>query len=232
MNNHLIEKYLDTKKLAWEETSLKSERSRLLANVPGMKLGPQEHYLKLKDTHGPLTIKTTFMRLSAFEKFAHGTTKYRDFMKTHRNLFKHAYEKEKIEIGFEEAVQRIKGIKDPVVRAKAVQLIQSGSRWSESFTLDTNGVVTGKGRKRRKLYNVSPVEFPYSYATFLRKLKKATGLKPHSLRKLFATRALALGLSIQELMEVMGWESMETAASYLQSRKEDELASQLGKMVG
>jgi hypothetical protein len=230
--NNLIEKYLDTKKLSWELTSLKSERARLLANAHHMKLGPQEHYLKLKDTHGAYTIKTIFKRLAHFETQMLGTTKYRDFLKTHRNLFKHAYEKEKIEIGFEEAVLRIKSIKDPSIRAKAIQLIQSGSRWSESFTIDAKGVVTGKGRKRRKLYNVAPVDFPYSYSTFLRKLKKATGLKPHSLRKLFATRALAIGLSLPELMTVMGWESVETATSYLQSRKEEELGNTLRNMVG
>jgi hypothetical protein len=33
-------------------------------------------------------------------------------------------------------------------------------------------------------------------------------------------------------MTVMGWESVETATSYLQSRKEEELGNTLRNMVG
>lgn len=227
-----IEAYLESKALAWAPSTLKSERARLQANVEGMKDGPQAHFLELTKSQHPYTIKTCFIRLANFERFSSGTSTYADFIKTNGRLFKHVYEKEKIKIDFEEAKKRVLAIKDPAIKAKAIQLLSSGSRWTESFTLDSDGMVTGKGRKRRKLHNVAPMAFPYSYSTFLRQLYKETGLKPHSLRKLFATQAVELGFTMADLMEVMGWSTAETANSYLQAKREDELARRLQKLVG
>lgn len=228
----LIEKYLESKKLAWEESSLKSERARLSANVPGMVNGPAAHFEELSKTKHRNTIKTIFIRLASFEEFAYQTNKYRTFLKTHRNLFKHVYQREKIDISFEEAKKRILAIKDEEVRNKALQLLATGMRWSESFTLDAQNMVTGKGNKRRRIYNSTSAQFIRSYATFWRTLKRETGLKPHTLRKLYVTHLLRNGLPIHEVKDIVGHSSIETTALYAQAPKEEALSDKLRKMVG
>lgn len=228
----LIEAYLNTKKFAWEDTTLKSERARLQAHADKIPQGPEAHYLAIKDSLGAFSIKKIFQRCAAFETFTYKTTRYQEFMDTNRRLFKHVYEKEKIEIGFEEARIKILAIKDPEVRAKALDLLTTGMRWSESFTIDGQGTVVGKGGKRRRVYNSKAARFIRSYSTFLRKLYRATGLKPHTLRKIYVTHLLRQGIPIHEVKDIVGHKSIETTAIYAQSRKEEELSDTLRKMVG
>jgi site-specific recombinase XerD len=233
----MVNKYIESKKLSWSESTVKSEQSRL-KHASDMTLGPVAHYLKLKDELKPYALKTTFIRLSDFmqwqidEAIIQGPNTYKTFMKKNAKLFKGVYEKEKIEIGFKEAVQRIKGIADTEVREKAIQLLSTGMRWTESFTLDDLGMVTGKGNKRRRVFNKQAVEFIQSKSSFARKLFRATGLKPHGLRKLFANEMVKRGFSSADLMQVMGWSDISTATSYLQAKKDDELAEKLKLLVG
>ncbi len=230
MNNKLIDLYLESKALAWEQSSINSEKARLNANIGAFKMSAEAYYYKMLVTKKPYTIKTTFIRLSDFTQWMidndHSPAiknQFRIFLKTNKKLFKGAYEKEVLDVSFQEARQRIEAIKDQGLKAKALQLLLSGSRWTESSTLDNNGIVQGKGRKRRRLFNVDRVEFEGSYKTFLSKLKRETGLKPHSLRKLFATNLVDNGITEADLLKVMGWSSFATASSYLQSKKEDEI---------
>jgi integrase len=226
-----VHAYIESKKLAWEATTIKSETARLIANLEGLEMGPDAYYAKLIQTKKPYTIKTTFIRIASFEKWLNGQSAYQDFIDKNRKLFRNAYEKEKLEVTFEEALERIKKIDDKELREKALQLIGSGARWKESTTLDGSGFVIAKGGRRRKLLNADSVRFEKSYSHFLRRLKDETGLKPHSLRKLFATKLVDSGFTIQDLMMVMGWSSLQTAMSYLQTKKESELEKRIEKLV-
>lgn len=233
----LIATYIESKKFAWETTTTRSETARLNAHAKYISQGPEAHFLALKGIANPHTVKTIFKRISSFyqwqiEEGLVTENPYKAFMKKNALLFKGVYEKEKIEIGFQEAWARIEQIKDPDLKAKAIQLISTGMRWTESSTLDDLGMVTGKGRKRRRIFNSKSISYTSSYSTFLRKLYRATGLKPHSLRKLFATEMVNKGFTLPDLLKVMGWSSTTTAESYLQSRQEDELEIKLRKMVG
>lgn len=240
MNNMtaLIEGYLKSKEMAWETTTINSERARLTANILGLSVEPEAFYKKLSEYKKPYTIKTIFIRLGEFQEWlisngqAHGTNQFKQFIKTNRKLFANAYEKEKLDVTFEEALERIKKIDEQELREKALQLISSGARWKESTTLDGSGFVKSKGGRTRKLLNGKSVRYGKSYSHFLRQLKKATGLKPHSLRKLFATHLLNNGMPIHDVKEIMGHASIETTAIYAQAKKDSELQERIEKLVG
>ncbi len=183
-------------------------------------------------------MKTIFIRLSDYNQWLIDTRQskakvnvYREFMKKNANLFKYAYKKEKIDIDFSEAMRRIEAMKDVRVKEKALQLLTTGARWDESTTLDKDGFVIGKGKKRRKLLNSSHVDFKLSYSSFGKILKQETGLKPHSLRKLLATELANNGLSPADIKQIFGWECISTADSYFQSKRDDELASKIDKII-
>jgi len=234
----LIDQYLESKKLAWEESTLLSEAKRLNAHINGIAVGPERYFQELSQKLKPYTIKTVFIRLSHFEQWAADqgllgfAPRFGAFMRTNRNLFKSVYHKEELDVSFTEAKRLILGIKDELLKAKALQLLCTGARWSESFTLDAQGYVVGKGRKRRKLFNATQVNWPYTYQHFITRLKDETGLKPHSLRKLFATNLVDQGVKEADLLKIMGWSSIVTASSYLQSKKEGELGLFIKNAIG
>jgi integrase len=62
-------------------------------------------------------------------------------------------------------------------------------------------------------------------STFRYHLNKV-GLKPHTLRKLCASKlARQDKIKEQDLLKVFGWASMETASIYLQAKNNEELAA-------
>lgn len=232
-----IQSYLDSKKLAWAATTLKSEQARLGAVVETLEvvgLNPAALFKALEATHKPYTIKTIFVRLAAFETETMGTVAFRNFVKTHSRLFRNSYIKERLELTLEDAISRIKSIEDTAIRTKAFELLYSGMRYTESTT-EQRGLVVGKGGKVRTVFKPvqqAEVKFEGSYTTFWRTLKKV-GLKPHTLRKLRATNLVDQGASMADLMEIMGWSSMVTASSYLQPKRQEQLNAlmQQGKVV-
>jgi len=145
-------------------------------------------------------------------------------MKLNANLFKHAYTKEQLNVTFQEAAVLIASIENTDVREKAKRLLTGGLRYTESFT-EHEGQVIGKGSKPRKIFapeGVGSITFNQSYTTFRRELKKL-GLKPHTLRKLFANMLVEQGAGEMDLLKAMGWESIQTAASYLQAKRDEQL---------
>lgn len=225
ITQELLNKYLESKVLSWAPSTLRSEKVRLAAALTALnELTPTQYYQKLvSEGLKPYTIKTIFIRLRKFLLEINELEKYKsynDFMSSHQRLFKYAYTKERVKITFEEALKRIDKIPSVTAKAKALQLLYSGMRFSESKTLDENNEIVGKGGKRRAVYGVierfngSGAELSYSglYASL-----KKVGLKPHTLRKLAAQRLVQLGASSMDLMEVMGWSSINTATSYLQN---------------
>lgn len=227
----LIDRYLESKALAWSPTTLKSERSRLRMLPPSLISEPAKLYTHLLEKCGrkPYTIKTTFVRLSDFSDWllAHGHTDrpntVRSFLQTHSRLFKHAYKAERLEVTYEEAQVKLNSIGCREVREKAQQLLAGGLRFRESSTI-CKGQVIGKGGKPRDVFLPAELEHPIdcSYSQLYRALKKL-GLKPHGLRKLAATRWAEAGARTDEILLLGGWESMETVTKYVQPRKKEEL---------
>lgn len=229
----MFTKFIESKKYAWAPGTQRSVAKRLKAVGPdlancndGAKL-----YEALKDQLKPYSLKTTFYNVSTYIDWlietgeAKAPNNIRKFMKDNARLFKNAYIKKELDndLTLEEARKRINTISDKRVRRDAELLLGCGLRYEESTTL-SHGYVVGKGGKRRRVFGVGAQEgrVRSDYQTLYRKLK-SVGLTPHMLRKLFATALVRKGVDFKTLMDFMGWSSTETAASYVQSVKEDEM---------
>lgn len=147
---------------------------------------------------------------------------YEVFKKRNARLFKHAYQPKELGISYEEALLKIASIENQEDRNLAYQIIGSGERYCEA--VQPEGRVIGKGGKPRDTYRPKSSDETYkrSYESFRRSLG-GVGLKPHSLRKICATRLVEAGLKEADLLKVMGWSSIMTAKSYLQPKKDEDL---------
>lgn len=233
-----VDEYIDSKSLAWSPNTMRSERYRLRGVVDEMALGPEALYRELEGRMKPYAIKTTFIRIGEFYEWLLATQKvtgpniFKNFITTNARLFKHSYKKESLNVDYEEALRRIAEIKDSATKNKALQLLTSGQRFEESLT-STNGKIIGKGGKSRRDYTPRSLKassrYDRTYHTFRRKLAEV-GLKPHTLRKLAATKLGEAGASEADLLEVFGWSNIQTASRYLQPKTEEKL-DQLIKQV-
>jgi integrase len=172
-------------------------------------------------------IKLVLIRLASVETWAASQGRgeslygYRDFLKRHRNRFKHAYVKEDIKITYDEAVERI-GRLTGSYKDAAMTILSNGIRISEILTIQ-DGWVTGKGGKRRQLYGKIYIGKSVPSVSHLSAKLRAVGLKPHTLRKLCATRMANKGATAADLCQVFGWSKLDTAYHYLQARGDDKL---------
>ena len=228
---HQINSYIESKVGAWAPSTLSSEKARLMAVKGFLDKNPQElwNYCELNKTksYSRVTLFTRvidFLSLNNIEL----CIKYKEFRKNNSRLFKNCYKRKVVSITFDEAINRIKGIRDKQVKLKALQLINSGMRYTESMII-VDGKITGKGNKDRDVFAPAifkKVCFGKSYSTLLRQLK-LVGLTPHMLRKLFATKAVEIGMKEADLLKIMGWESIITAQYYLQPKDNDSINEML-----
>lgn len=218
----LIEAYLKDHESAWAPSTLKSERSRLTAIADHLEHSPDIVFKYLQSIgQAPYTIKTTFIRIAALEKWANRPPLFQTFLEKHANRFKHAYEPVRTDITYDRALGLIKSNLRGNEAAHALSLLRTGLRISESYQVSEE-MVKGKGNKLRKVYG--KIESTVPKSTLSRKLK-AVGLTPHLLRKLCATRLAEKGASAADLCKIFGWSSITTAYSYLEAREEERLDS-------
>ena len=218
----LIDQYLEDKEDAWALSTWKSERARLNSVADHLGKIPSELHAWCREQGlKPYSIKTLFIRIVDLERWAEADWGYQEYMKTHRNRFKHAYQKEEIHVTHKEAVDLISTLSNDNSRTHALGLLKTGLRITESYRM-VDGQVRGKGEKTRKIFGTIKVTVPKS--TLSRKLK-AVGLKPHMLRKLCATRLAEKGATAADLCKVFGWSSIATAYQYLQPKDDERLAA-------
>lgn len=228
----LIKQYICDMTLSWAPSTLKSEEARLRRVGPFLHLDPRLVWEKLSHLK-PYSRVTTWTRITAFYEWCieegklEGPNQFKRFRRKRAKLFKHCYERKPSQVSAAEIRERLKTLPRHVEQ-KALQLLGSGLRWSESLTLK-DGFVIGKGGKKRKVFggNVSMgVQYgdlvSTNYGRLVRCLRKI-GLKPHDLRKAFAQSLVEKGLNEFDLCHVMGWESLETAKSYVRAKKDEEL---------
>lgn len=222
----LIAAYIADKRLAWAPTTLKTAHFQLDAYahvISGIPLALWNEMEKrgLK----PYSRVTVFARVTDFYQWlvdyghVQGPNPYKQFKEKNARQFKNVYKTSKPKVSYEDAREAI-GKLAPEFRAKAMQLLTGGLRFTESFTV-TDGVVTGKGGKTRECFASAPHPGAdgIEYRTFLRALKKATGLKPHDLRKIFLNELVNKGANPFELCEVAGWSNLNTAQSYIRTNQ-------------
>ena len=236
MSKQLIETYINYHKNAWAPCTLKAEQSRLNAvftNYSAALATPESLYVALLPVMKRYSIKTLFIRLSDFYEWGikrglviQKENYYKTFLIEYANRFKHVYTPKKVDISYIEAQQRIATISNEYgLRNKAVQLLSTGMRFTESYTLKDEHVL-GKGEKRRRIFNIpvsTGVTPDVTYWPLYRALKKV-GLTPHMLRKLAATQlARTNKFRPEDLCHIFGWSSIQTASIYLQPKKDSEL---------
>ncbi len=220
-----VDAYIEAHETAWSSSTLSSERSRLRALGNLLHGTPEDTYQGLTQKKKKIyTIKTTFIRICALEAWIGKETKYKEFMRKHANRFKHAYKKEEIGITYGQAQDRI-GQLPSGAKEYANSLLSTGLRISESTTV-TDGTVVGKGGKVRKVYGRIEGVMPKS--AFYKRLRQV-GLKPHTLRKLCATRLAEAGATPADLCKVFGWSSISTAYQYLQAKDDEKLGALMEK---
>lgn len=97
----------------------------------------------------------------------------------------------------------------------------NGLRFAESRT-HKDGHVVGKGSKIRETIHRDGPAVHASYSS-VRQACKLLGVKPHDLRKAFATDLYRRGLREVEICAVMGWESFDTARAYVRPEEFDTI---------
>lgn len=249
----VIELYQEYKSMGWADSTKRSEKARLntIAKLV-TKIGvfdPAAIFQHLKDQgKKPYTITTTMVRIADLEQWAFdqgllpGTTQPQctDFCRRHlRSYRQRAYTRKAPSITYEAAQEKVSKISCQETRRFAQILLATGVRYFEGAQVssDPKAKITGKGGFDRRAFNV-PKDIKLGgligmcYGTFLTRLKKATGLKAHDLRKLAATRLAQNNIPIHELMQIMGWKSVETVKSYLQVIDDDALEKKIRGLNG
>jgi integrase len=237
----LVTKYLESRQLAWSESTKRSEGYRLRA-IQDELAGhdPLRLWNYLEKTQKPYTRSTTWTRVCDFYDWAISrghldelkVNPFKVFREENARLFKNVYTKNIPTLTYDEALHKISYIKDTAVRTQALRLLTGGLRYTESNTLK-DGFVVGKGGKRRRVYAQGPeghIE-NLSYQTFAIKLKAETGLKPHDLRKIFLNEVVNKGGNEFDLVELAGWSSISTASSYIKANS-DRARSLVEKIHG
>lgn len=229
----------------WDDTTYKSESSRLrqivkvIDDVSGFQ--GKAFYMELKrQGYKPYTIKVMVQRAASL--YAHGqklgivdkfSNPFHDLLASSPQLFRNAYKAERLRLDYDEAKRRILTISNETVRDFCMQLLKTGLRIHEAYVVnqETSSVI-GKGNKERFTTFEWPKgkEMP-SEATVRRALAKIE-LKPHSLRKLLATKlSRESSFSTQDILKIMGWSSIETASKYYQPLKEETLKNKLKEIT-
>ena len=231
----LINKYLEDKSLVWSKTTYKSESARLKYLKPHIEKSSEQIWKVLQDNKKPYSRLTYWTRLVNLFDWAidhghiNGPNVHRVFKSKNPQLFRKVYEKKHPRQNFENVKKMLESLDDAQLRNKALQLLVSGMRYTESLSLKDDKVI-GKGNKVRRIYNAVPVKYTMSYSTLWRRLRKL-GLKPHDLRKLAGSKFLELGLNEFDLLKVMGWSSIETAKSYIAPKRSKEISNVLKEIT-
>lgn len=226
VTKEIVNQYVDDHRFAWAEVTQRDERYRLTAIASEVTGDAKQlwEYLEKKGT-GKYTRKTIWTRVMCFwdwfleKQNQGGKNAYRDFKRKYAQLFRNAYVRTSPDLSFQDARGRIERISDPASKRKALELLGSGCRFSESFTY-WDGYVVGKGDKPRAVYmpKVEGPEFVLGYHAFRLHLKEV-GLKPHDLRKVWACTIADNGVDPWTLCDMAGWSNITTSMAYINNRK-------------
>lgn len=228
--NNLIQAYVSAHTQAWSASALRTEPAKLRAMVTALTGEPQALWAFLdQGNYGRYTRVTYWSRVVNFwdwmidQGHKEGPNPYKSWRRMNARLFKHTYERRQPDISYGEAKRRIDTIGDREIREACQFLLEGATRYCELATHNPEErTVIGKGGKLRKIYTELVPRYQGGYHRIYRALR-SIGLKPHDLRKLGVSKFRDAGLREEDLCEVMGWESFETARSYLKPKSQDEI---------
>ena len=226
----MIDAYLKYHEFSWAPATLRAAGYTL-----GRYMNPPPQYAEQlwKDLEhlAPYARNTAWIRCAHYYEWlienrtVHGENQFKAFAKKHKRLFRGAYRPEKLTVTFQEAEKLVASLPDGDIRRTALRMLYGAQRWSDTACGD--GLVVGKGNKVRQDYSPETLRGPSAAYSRVYKALKALGLKPHTLRKLALNKMVDKGATVADLMEVAGWSSMSTAASYLQPKEHKRLKEML-----
>lgn len=224
----LISKYIEANKLSWSSSTRVTAAATLRAVAPSLDGNPETLWAAIQ-YQKPYTRQTTWTRVCRFWSWAHPKkpNPYLQWRQSNALAFKNSYKKERLEVTYEQALEKIKSISDQAIQRRALEILYSAQRYCE-VVQPLGADILGKGAKTRPNFRpeLPGPQFDKHYVTFYRALKKV-GLKPHTLRKLALTRMVDKGATAYDLMEVAGWSSIQTASSYIQPKETARLKEML-----
>lgn len=239
--------YLEEQDSVWDSKTYKSESSKaktVARAVDKSGFVGNEFYKELKKLgYKPYTIKSlvqTASRIYAFGQDAGMLNKFnnpfKDFLIKSPQVFRNAYKSERITVTFDEVKSRLQLAQaDEETKKFIIALLDSGLRIDEAYKVNhATSSVIGKGNKERfVVFNYCPPTTPAAKLPSqwkVRQVLKSCGLKPHTLRKVLATKlSRDSDFSHKDIMQIFGWNSIETASKYFQSQTEEELKAKLLK---
>ncbi len=217
-----IDEYLKDHELAWGENTRRSERHRMGRLGALLVLDPKAAWDQLQDL-GSYSRITYWVRLTHFydwllsKGYRWGANPYREFRKRNKRLFKNVYEPRVPETSYLEARKLVEGIEDGAVRAACLELLDGALRHVD-YARRQGDHTRGKGGKLRRVYGEQKTQERVRYQRLYRSLRSA-GLRPHDLRKIRLNQAVDAGMEPFMLKDFAGWESIETAQSYIKRRE-------------
>lgn len=222
-----LKKYQIFKKHAWSASTHHCESYRLPKYAPFITGSPTilwDHLEKRKMAKSSRA--NLWTRVTDFwnwmEDNGHVDTQnpYSKWRRQNPRLFRNAYTRRLTALTMAEAEALINKIPRHVHRKKAFQLLYTGMRWNESFSLKKN-LIIGKGDKTREVFcpkEFRDIEYNFSHTAMHRQLKRV-GLNTHMLRKIFLSHLANNGANGFDLCAIAGWSSLSTAQHYIQTSK-------------
>lgn len=235
--------YLSYHDSVWNDKTYASESSKLKTIIRAMRksgLNGVAFYEALKEEgYKPYTIKSLSQRAGAVYAFAQTkgivsnfNNPFKDLLIRHPHLFRNAYKPERLKLDFDEARKRIETIPNETIKLFCLALLTSGLRIHEAYLVNTETAsVVGKGGKERFTSFLFPAHLTMPSEYQVRTALAKIGLKPHSLRKLLATKLSRSDLRHADIMTIMGWSSIETAQKYFQPLNEEELKRKMKEIT-
>lgn len=223
------EKYLDVYKNRWDVKTVNCKQSML--NQLSTKLGDcnAETFFSYIDSNLASYSRVTYISLAADyyswlieTNRKSGVNAIKALRKCKANNYKNAYQRKITGIRFEECEEKIHGIQDAKVKEICFDLLRSGLRVSELFSVNGN-VVEGKFGLKRPFLGSVTCQVGEIHPNTIRNHLAKVGLKPHDLRKAFVTKLIDAGLNLPDVASAVGHKSFKTTALYFQPKKDQVL---------
>ncbi len=230
--------YLKSMENVWSDSAYRSESCRLNRLWDYIDGNPQKLWDAMADYH-PNARATYWTRVTTFyewcieEKLLPAPNPYRVWRKKNKRCFQNVYQRRPCKIPYEEAKAKLLCISNEAHRNKALQLLEGGLRFSESFTLKDSFVI-GKGNKPRRVYCreiAGPCITPSQYSSFLRTIKGVLGVGPHKLRSIMLSTYYKKTRDPKKLKDLAGWASYGPTDSYV-AEFNDEMEKEMREIQG
>lgn len=219
-------KLLERKARAWAPTTLRSETARLrtLVRLLETESRPASVVAGLARAYGSYAAATAWVRVRQLAEEAGEDVRAWDRAWRDRpREMRQAYRRRLVDLTPAQVLGKLAHVEDVDVRAAAAHMLRNGLRACEAG--QAGGSVVGKGAKEREV--LFPGGVAVSYGRLHRALRKV-GLRPHDLRKVFATDLWRRHPDVVDVAKVMGWQSFETARSYVAPRSLDDVRRRFG----